>query len=221
MAINFVNYNYNAVNTGSSSTLAATLTTAPTVGNLMILATRCGSGASVTAVADNAGNTWTLDARSTSATTTNTAFWSAPVFNVPTVASVTYSSAIANRSTVIGEFSGVSLLNNRVAATGASVSGTAATGATYSGFTPTQVNQLVISAAGTSVTQTLWGNSGNPIGSTLLNNTGSAIAWSWWVQPNASAQNWPWSWTNSANYAIVNVAYKPADPGAFLGTLGT
>ena len=222
MAISFVRFNYSAPNTGSSSTLSATLTAAPTVGNLMVLATRCGSGASVTAVGDNAGNTWTLDSRSTATGTTNASIWSAPVYSVPTVASVTYSAATANRSTVIYEFSGVSLLNNRVAATGASVSTTNTTSLTYSGFAPTQINQLVFAAIGVSAIQVLFGNGGGtPIGSTFNPGANSAIASSYWVQPNTTPTNWPFSWITSANSAMAMVAYRPADPGAFFETLGT
>lgn len=191
---------------GNSVTTSAIDTTGA---NLIVLCVGYYSASTDQTPTDSKSNTWTFIARVTSGDV-ETAYWYClnPTVGSGHTASYAHTGVYATIS--FAAFSGAaasSPLDQTNSATG-----TATTSLSSGSVTPTESNELVISAIGTTVANTLSVGSGLTILDQLPNVPGDhlGLAVGYFIQSTAAAINPSWSWSTSSNSSAVIASFKSA-----------
>lgn len=178
-----------------ASGTAVTTGLATTQGNTLILVIRNLSSGNVTSVADSKGNTYSVNVKTT-AGTTNIAIASARLATALTASDTVTVTSTTNFNAQAYEFSGISVFDKSVSATGSAITSLA------SGSTATlsNANELVVTGVGNSTGETYT----PPAGYTEeLPPTTTAIDMAFKNVTATTAVSATWSWNNSAAGAVA------------------
>lgn len=222
--------------TASSTTLAATFTSAVSVGTTLIGVTKSSSGTATlpSAISDTKGNSYTLDVFTINAGANCTLF-SAKITTALTTSdtiTITYGSTnTTNKSFIVMAYAGVwQYSTSRLDQTTSASSGTAAFSSSTLTLPKTSGRgELLVSGIATALTQATLGGSSTYISTYLYNfNSAGSVTWDWYYSlpstnkpfyaamqatiigsPSQPTASWTWL-TNSSGWASVLATYYPA-----------